>query len=168
MFVNAFALRSLLQEPDPRDDLNGLDVARKVVICARLAGLRISLADVDVENIVPAELRGVATADEFMRELPRFDGHFAALQEEAAASGTVLRYVGAVDVAAQKAEVKLKRFKIGGHPLSALAGSDNMIMFRSAYFPAGLVVQGAGAGADVTAFGIHADILAVRQVAEYA
>lgn len=62
-------------EPDPRDDLNGMDVARKVTICGRLAGLDLDLSTLPVENIVPEPLQAVASADEFMAKLPEFDDH---------------------------------------------------------------------------------------------
>ncbi|KAJ1986373.1 Homoserine dehydrogenase [Dimargaris cristalligena] len=148
-------------EPDPRDDLNGMDVARKVVILARVAGLKLSIEDLDVENIVPEALRGVASADEFMAQLPQYDDHFAALNQQAAQEGTVLRYVGVVDPKG-KSSVKLMKYPVD-HPFAGLKGSDNIIAFTTKYFPSPLIVQGAGAGAAVTAFGIFADILKVAE-----
>lgn len=97
-------------EPDPRDDLNGMDVARKVTICGRLAGVDLDLSTLPVENIVPEPLQGVATADEFMAKLPEFDDHFTQLNEEAKKDGQVLRYVGLVDVKGGKSGVKLIRY----------------------------------------------------------
>ncbi|RCH80171.1 hypothetical protein CU097_003398 [Rhizopus azygosporus] len=94
-------------EPDPRDDLNGMDVGRKVVICGRLAGLDLDLSTLPVENIVPEELRAVPTAQEFMSKLPEYDDHFAKLNQEALSNNQVLRYVGTVDVKGGKGGVQL-------------------------------------------------------------
>ena len=95
--VVAEAKRLGYTEPDPRDDLSGTDVARKVVILARESGLRLELADVPVQSLVPEALRGVKSADEYMAGLPAHDAAMAALIAEADAAGEVLRYVGIVD-----------------------------------------------------------------------
>ncbi|KAI9105019.1 hypothetical protein DFS34DRAFT_224427 [Phlyctochytrium arcticum] len=150
-------------EPDPRDDLNGLDVARKVVILGRAAGLPLSLDTLPIENIVPAELRDVPSADDFMSRLPEFDNHFGKLNDEAFKSGSVLRYVGLVDPKGESS-VKLVKFPFS-HPFASLKGSDNIIAFTTKRFPNPLIVQGAGAGAAVTAFGMFSDVLKItRQV----
>ncbi|KAJ2398290.1 Homoserine dehydrogenase, partial [Coemansia sp. RSA 2559] len=157
----AVAKASGYTEPDPRDDLNGMDVARKVTILGRAAGLsNIGIDTLPVENIVPEALRSVATADEFMIRLPEFDAHFKTLNDEALASGSVLRYVGTVDGSGAKSSVKLARFPMD-HPFATLKGSDNIIAFTTERFPIPLIVQGAGAGAAVTAFGIFADLIKV-------
>ncbi|ORX62141.1 hypothetical protein DM01DRAFT_1403839 [Hesseltinella vesiculosa] len=148
-------------EPDPRDDLNGMDVARKVTICGRLAGVDLDLTTLPVENIVPGPLQTVATADEFMAKLPEYDAHFAQLNEEAKKEGQVLRCVGLVDVQGGQSGVKLLKYP-GSHPFASLQGSDNIIKFTTEYFPNGLIIQGAGAGAAVTSFGIFSDILKVQ------
>ncbi|KAJ3353764.1 hypothetical protein GGF32_002873 [Allomyces javanicus] len=149
-------------EPDPRDDLNGLDVARKVVILARAAGLAsLTLEDVEVENIVPAPLREVASAETFLTQLPQFDAEFAARKAAAAAKGAVLRYVGRVELNTGKATVKVAEAG-AGHPLAGLGGADNMVVIKTKRFPRGLVIQGAGAGDAVTAFGVVADALRVH------
>ncbi|KAJ1964955.1 Homoserine dehydrogenase [Dipsacomyces acuminosporus] len=149
-------------EPDPRDDLNGMDVARKVTILGRAAGLDIGTDTLPVENIVPEALRGVATADEFMAKLPEFDEHFRQLNAEALASGSVLRYVGLVDAAGGQSSVKLSRYPLE-HPFASLKGSDNIIAFTTERFPNPLIIQGAGAGAAVTAFGIFADLIKIAE-----
>ncbi|KAJ2660637.1 Homoserine dehydrogenase [Coemansia sp. RSA 1200] len=158
----AVAKASGYTEPDPRDDLNGMDVARKVTILARAAGLSaVGLDTLAVENIVPEPLRAVESADEFMARLPEFDAHFKALNEDALASGSVLRYVGSVDaVDPTRCCVRLSRFP-HDHPFAALKGSDNIVAFTTERFPIPLIVQGAGAGAAVTAFGIFADLIKV-------
>ncbi|KAJ2714918.1 Homoserine dehydrogenase [Coemansia spiralis] len=147
-------------EPDPRDDLNGMDVARKVAILGRVAGYELGTDTLDVENIVPEALRSVASADEFMSRLPEFDDHFARLNSEALAAGSVLRYVGCVDGATRQGSVKLARYPLD-HPFAALKGSDNIIAFTTERFPSPLIVQGAGAGSAVTAFGIFSDLIKV-------
>ncbi|KAJ3077989.1 hypothetical protein HK102_004814 [Quaeritorhiza haematococci] len=150
-------------EPDPRDDLNGMDVARKVVILGRVAGVDLSLDTLPVENIVPESLRAVSTADEFMQRLPEFDSHFEKLKAEAAAEKAVLRYVGLVDPVNGKSSVKLMRYD-SSHPFASLKGSDNIIAFTTKRFPNPLIIQGAGAGAAVTAFGIFSDLLKIAGI----
>jgi len=93
-------------EPDPRDDLNGLDVARKVVILGRVAGFKLSLETLPIENIVPEELRSLSL-DEFMMKLSEYDIQFEHMNKEAADKGEVLRYVGFVS--SQGSCVTLKR-----------------------------------------------------------
>ncbi|KAI9224379.1 homoserine dehydrogenase-domain-containing protein [Blastocladiella britannica] len=153
-------------EPDPRDDLNGMDVARKVVILARAAGLSLSLQDVRVHNIVPSALRDVPDASAFLAGLPAYDAEMAALHTSAHASGAVLRYVGSVDVTTGTAKVDLVPCQ-GGHPLAGLRGADNLVLIKSKRFARGLVIQGAGAGDDVTAFGVTSDLLKVVRTASY-
>ncbi|KAJ1995280.1 Homoserine dehydrogenase [Coemansia spiralis] len=156
----AVAKASGYTEPDPRDDLNGMDVARKVTILGRVAGLDVGTDTLPVENIVPEALRSVSTAGEFMGRLSEFDEHFKKLNEEALASSSVLRYVGFVDGLGNQSSVKLARYPLD-HPFASLKGSDNIIAFTTERFPNPLIVQGAGAGAAVTAFGIFADLIKV-------
>lgn len=145
-------------EPDPRDDLSGTDVARKVVILARESGLRLELADVPVQSLVPEPLRA-CSAEEYLRCLPEFDAQMGALAAEAAAAGEVLRYVGIVDPGPSGSRVELRRYP-KAHPFASLAGSDNMLSFStSRYATNPLIVRGPGAGAEVTAGGIFADLL---------
>eukprot|EP00123_Amoebidium_parasiticum_P016567 comp23496_c0_seq1/m.39347 comp23496_c0_seq1/g.39347 ORF comp23496_c0_seq1/g.39347 comp23496_c0_seq1/m.39347 type:complete len:359 (-) comp23496_c0_seq1:383-1459(-) len=146
-------------EPDPRDDLNGMDVARKVVILGRVSGLDLTLDTLKVQNVVPEPLQAVATADEFMQRLPEFDDYFAKLNADAAARGEVLRYVGVVDGAGVSA-AELRSYPYS-HPFASLKGSDNIIAFTTKRYPNPLIVQGAGAGAQVTAAGIFSDILTI-------
>ncbi|KAJ3296954.1 hypothetical protein HK104_000999 [Borealophlyctis nickersoniae] len=152
-------------EPDPRDDLNGMDVARKVVILGRVAGLNLDLSTLPVENIVPAELRSFASADEFMSKLPGFDAHFSELNEAAKREGAVLRYVGVVDPKGNSS-VKLIKYS-ASHPFASLKGSDNIIAFTTKRFPNPLIIQGAGAGAAVTAFGMFSDVLKIAAQVGY-
>ncbi|BAT86660.1 hypothetical protein VIGAN_04433400 [Vigna angularis var. angularis] len=146
-------------EPDPRDDLSGTDVARKVIILARESGLKLELSDIPVENLVPEPLRGSASAQEFMQQLPKFDQELAEKLKDAESGGEVLRYVGVVDVRNSKGVVELRRYK-KDDPFAQVSGSDNMIAFTTRrYKTQPLIVRGPGAGAQVTAAGIFSDIL---------
>lgn len=145
-------------EPDPRDDLSGMDVARKAVILAREAGLEIELADIEVESLVPEALAN-APVDEFLARLPDFDAPMAERVEAARAAGRVLRYVADVDVQQREAAVALKEFE-PDHPLANISLTDNIVQFETRrYSENPLIVRGPGAGPDVTAAGIFADLL---------
>ncbi|KAI9297854.1 hypothetical protein K502DRAFT_339845 [Neoconidiobolus thromboides FSU 785] len=148
-------------EPDPRDDLNGLDVARKVIILARVAGLELSLEDLEIENIVPEALRGVKSSEEFMDQLKSYDDHFNKLNQDALSNQQVLRYVGVIDPNGQSS-VKLLKYD-SAHPFANLTGSDNIIAFTTERFPSPLIIQGAGAGALVTVHGILTDLLKILE-----
>lgn len=144
-------------EPDPRDDLNGMDVARKVVIAARESGLMISLEDVSIESLVPHHLKDV-TAEEFMKRFGEGDASMIEKAAKADAGGNVLRFVGEVDVKAHKAQVKLAEFP-KSHPFAGLSGADNILEIETRrYGPEGtstpLIIRGPGAGASVTAAGV--------------
>ncbi|KAL2520253.1 Bifunctional aspartokinase/homoserine dehydrogenase 2 [Forsythia ovata] len=146
-------------EPDPRDDLSGTDVARKVIILARESGLKLELSDIPVQSLVPEPLKVSASAEEFLQKLPQFDQDLAKQRQEAEAAGNVLRYVGVVDVVNQKGIVELRRYK-KEHPFAQLSGSDNIIAFTTQrYEKQPLIVRGPGAGAEVTAGGVFSDIL---------
>ncbi|CAI9757777.1 unnamed protein product [Fraxinus pennsylvanica] len=146
-------------EPDPRDDLSGTDVARKVIILARESGLKLELSDIPVQSLVPEPLKASASAEEFMQQLPKFDQDLAKQRQDAEAAGDVLRYVGVVDVVNQKGIVELRRYK-KEHPFAQLSGSDNIIAFMTQrYEKQPLIVRGPGAGAEVTAGGVFSDIL---------
>ncbi|GLI63591.1 hypothetical protein VaNZ11_006540 [Volvox africanus] len=149
-------------EPDPRDDLSGLDVARKVVILARECGLEVELEDMAVDSLVPEPLRGPGVSvEEYMKQLPQHDESVASKAAEAAASGGVVRYVGCVDVEAGSAGVTLRTYP-GSHPFAQLSGSDNMVVFTTErYRDRPLIVRGPGAGAEVTAAGVFVDLLQV-------
>ncbi|MEI8259480.1 MAG: hypothetical protein WCJ30_27750 [Deltaproteobacteria bacterium] len=145
-------------EPDPRDDLSGADVARKLVILAREMGREIELSDVQIENLVPAPLRGALTPDEFLTRLAETDATMEQRRAEASARGEVLRYVGVL-AADEPARVELRSYPVS-HPFAGLGASDNIIAFTTArYAKTALVVQGPGAGPEVTAGGVFADLL---------
>ena len=146
-------------EPDPRDDLSGTDVARKLVILAREMGLEIGLDDIEVESLCPDELTG-KPVDTFMESLPKYDERMASRVSEASAAGRVLRYVASLDDKGHAA-VRLDSLP-GDHPFAHLALTDNVVAFTTErYRENPLIVQGPGAGPDVTAAGVFADLLRV-------
>ncbi|KAI3635491.1 hypothetical protein MIR68_006129 [Amoeboaphelidium protococcarum] len=160
-------------EPDPRDDLNGMDVGRKVTILARLCGLKAVLPldgdkqlesdviQVSVASLVPESLQSPSiTSTEFMDRLgAEFDSVMSEKRQSATKDGKVMRYVGTVDVKSKQVCTELKYFP-NDHPLASLSGADNMIIFwTKRYGDSPLVIRGSGAGAQVTAHGVVADIL---------
>jgi aspartokinase/homoserine dehydrogenase 1 len=145
-------------EPDPRDDLSGMDVARKAVILAREAGLNLELKDIPVESLVPDALAD-ASVDEFLEHLSDFDAPMAARYETAHANGEVLRYVADVDIQQMSASVRLASFP-RDHAFANISLTDNIVQFVTRrYCENPLIVRGPGAGPDVTAAGIFADLL---------
>lgn len=149
-------------EPDPRDDLNGLDVARKLTILARLAGLPVeSPTSFPVQSLIPKELESVSSGDEFLQRLPEFDSQMEETKSAAEKEGKVVRFVGSIDVATKQVKVGLEKFD-RSHPIAALKGSDNIISFYTKRYGSNpLIIQGAGAGGDVTAMGVTSDLLKV-------
>jgi len=150
-------------EPDPRDDLGGVDVARKALIIARSLGWALEMADVQLEGLYPAEMAPERmSVDQFLAALPSLDPAFAARAQAAGREGHVLRFV---------ATVKDGRCVVGlqsvpkASALGALQGTDNIVVIHSAcYAAAPLVIQGAGAGAETTASGVLADLLELADI----
>src|SRR5438093_6208224 len=144
-------------EPDPREDLSGQDVARKLLILERQIGLKMDLGEVKVDSLVPKPLARGKYTSRFLAAFERYDGEMAARVTRAAARGAVLRYVGILEHG--HARAGLKEFP-KTHPVASAKGSDNLIAFTTKrYAGTPLVVQGPGAGADVTAMGVFSDIL---------
>lgn len=144
-------------EPDPRDDLSGTDVARKVIILAREIGMNVELSDVDLHGLVPAELTS-GSVSEFLAALPQHDERMEQLRRAAEAKGEVLRFVGRVDRSGN-ASVALRSYRTT-HPFARIQLTDNIVLFRTnRYNENPLVVQGPGAGREVTAAGVFADLL---------
>ncbi len=146
-------------EPDPRDDLSGTDVARKLVILAREAGRELSMAEVEVENLVPDALQN-SDADEFMTRLDELDAPMAQRLRQANSSRNVLRYVAHLerDGVARVSLVELPR----DHPFANIKLTDNIVQFTTVrYRDNPLIVQGPGAGPQVTAAGVFSDLLRV-------
>ena len=147
-------------EPDPRDDLSGLDVARKLVILARELGLNLDVEDVELEGLVPAGL-DAGSPDEFLDGLAALDEAMLARLRAAQSNGRVLRYVGVLDRPAGRATVGLIELD-ASHPFANINLTDNVVRFITERYDRNpLVVQGPGAGPAVTAGGVFADLLRV-------
>jgi aspartokinase/homoserine dehydrogenase 1 len=144
-------------EPDPRDDLSGTDVARKLIILGREMGLPLEMKSVRVESLVPADLAG-GSIDEFMAQLPRHDALLAERLAAARSRGKLLRYTGRL-TAAGDAAVGLQEFD-AKHVFANIALTDNVVRFATRrYCNNPLIIQGPGAGPEVTAGGVFADLL---------
>lgn len=147
-------------EPDPRDDLSGTDFARKLIILGREMGLRLEMSDVQLESLVPRALQSCSPA-EFLDRLPQFDVQMAERLQAARAHNRVLRYVGTLDAATGKASVGLVELE-RTHTFANINLTDNVVRFMTRrYNENPLVVQGPGAGPEVTAGGVFADLLRV-------
>jgi aspartokinase/homoserine dehydrogenase 1 len=151
------AQESGFTEPDPRDDLNGMDVARKILILARETGTQLELEDVTVENLIPSEMSPDLSVNDFLTQFSRYDSKFMNLFELAKKESKVLRYIASWD--GQKATVKLK--SVGeDNPFYHQNGRENFIIFTTKrYKDSPMVIKGHGAGAEVTAAGVLGDIL---------
>jgi len=146
-----------LTEPDPRDDLSGVDVARKLIILAREMGLEVEMDAVQVESLVAEDLRGT-TVDEYLKTLGKHDPAIAALLDSARQNDQVVRYVGTIDINGNMS-AQMRRYAIE-HPFASLTGSDNIVSFQTArYNSQPMIVRGPGAGPEVTAGGVFADLL---------
>jgi aspartokinase/homoserine dehydrogenase 1 len=144
-------------EPDPREDLSGVDVARKLVILAREMGIGIELEEVSVESLVPADLRS-STVEEYFDNLSRHDAAVAERLHAARLRGEVLRYVGTIEPGSG-VSASLRPYPLA-HPFAGLSESDNVVSFRTArYNVQPMIVRGPGAGPAVTAAGVFADLL---------
>lgn len=146
-------------EPDPRDDLNGKDVARKILILSREAGYELEFDDIKVENILPEPCVKAKTVDEFFKQLEKHNDVFAKRRNEAEKKGKVLRFIAKMENG--KAGITLEAVDTS-HPFYSLSGSDNMISYTTErYKDRPVVIKGPGAGAEVTAAGVFADIIRI-------
>jgi aspartokinase/homoserine dehydrogenase 1 len=146
-----------LTEPDPRDDLSGSDVRRKLLILARESGLPLESADIEIEQILPEKCVQATSVDAFFEALEQSDDYFEKMRKTAADNGKVLRFVAKLEEG--KAAIVLQQFDTG-HPFYFLSGSDNMVVFTTErYRERPLVVRGPGAGAEVTAAGVFAEVI---------
>jgi bifunctional aspartokinase / homoserine dehydrogenase 1 len=151
------ALKLGYTEPDPREDLSGNDVARKLLILARQIGLKMDMNNITVESLVPQPLRSGTFSKEFFNRYAKYDDAMKRRLEAAQARGSVLRYVGVLK--GNKASAGILEVP-KNHMLASTKGSDNIIAFTTQrYSKTPLVVQGPGAGADVTAMGVFSDLL---------
>jgi aspartokinase/homoserine dehydrogenase 1 len=144
-------------EPDPRDDLSGMDVARKTVILAREMGYKVEVSDLEVTSLVPKELQDVPL-DEFLSKMELMDANLLSMYQKAEKEGKRLRYVGKVGEDGT-CHVELAAYDVN-HPFAQSKGTDNVVAFTTErYSTQPLVIQGPGAGPAVTAGGVFADLL---------
>ncbi len=148
-------------EPDPRLDLSGIDVMRKILILARESGLEMNLTDVACNGFLPEScMKG--SIDDFYNEMKTHEPHFKKIYHDAAAKNCRLKFVATLD--GTKASVGLQHIP-ATHDLFHLYGKDNVVIFYThRYHLQPLVIKGAGAGAEVTASGIFADIMRAAKV----
>jgi aspartokinase/homoserine dehydrogenase 1 len=151
-------------EPDPRDDLSGTDVARKILILSREAGHDLELTDIQVQNLVPQDCQGDMTVDQFLAALQKHDNVFEKLRIEAEARKEKLRYKAVL----RDGKVNVELGAVDQqHPFYSLSGSDNIILFTTErYQERPMVIRGPGAGAAVTAAGVFADIIRIGHYAK--
>jgi aspartokinase/homoserine dehydrogenase 1 len=146
-------------EPDPRDDLSGTDFVRKVIILGREMGLKLEMKDVQVESLIPAGLEK-GTIDDFLNALPKYDDDMKKRFDAAASRGKVLRYMGRL-TADGRATVGVAELE-KSHAFANIALTDNVVRYATARYNTNpLIVQGPGAGPEVTAAGVFADLLRV-------
>jgi len=146
-------------EPDPRDDLNGMDFSRKMLILGREIGLPLEMSDVNIKDFLPEACLKADSIPSFYEELEKHESYFSSFKNEAENSGRKLRLIGILEDGKINIEVKIVD---SNHPFFSLSGSDNIISFTtSRYKTTPLVVKGPGAGAEVTAAGVFADLVRV-------
>ncbi len=146
-------------EPDPRDDLNGMDFSRKMLILGREIGLPLEMSDVSIRDFLPEACLKAESIPAFYDELEKHESYFSSFKNEAEKSGRKLRLIGVLEDGKINIEVQIVD---ANHPFFGLSGSDNIISFTtSRYKNTPLVVKGPGAGAEVTAAGVFADLVRV-------
>ena len=146
-------------EPDPRDDLSGTDVARKILILARESGIKLEFNEVDNIPLLSQDAMAASSVKDFYAVLEKENSIYESLLNEALAKGEVLRFIASLE----NGKAKLGLTSVGkSHPFYNLAGSENIVSFTTErYFNNPLVVKGPGAGAEVTAMGVFADIISL-------
>jgi aspartokinase/homoserine dehydrogenase 1 len=146
-------------EPDPKIDLSGVDVARKILILARESGYSLELEDIENQSFLPKESLQTTTNEAFFEALLKYENHFQEIYQKATKNNCRLKYVAQFENG--KACVGLQEIS-SNHPFYNLEGSDNIVLFfTDRYSKNPLLIKGAGAGADVTASGIFADVIRI-------
>ena len=146
-------------EPDPRDDLNGMDFSRKMLILGREIGLPLEMSNVNIKDFLPEACLKAESIPAFYEELEKHEPYFSSFKNEAENSGRKLRLIGVLEDGKINIEFQIVD---ANHPFFGLSGSDNIISFTtSRYKNTPLVVKGPGAGAEVTAAGVFADLVRV-------
>lgn len=146
-------------EPDPRDDLSGLDIARKLLILIRESGKDIELSDIEIDNLVPQKLRKIKDISKFMEELVKYDNQFEEMRLKSKDKNEVLSYIAKYENG--KATVKIEEIN-SDHPFYNLKGIENIVSFTTNYYTdIPLVIKGPGAGPEFTASGVLSDILKI-------
>jgi aspartokinase/homoserine dehydrogenase 1 len=141
-----------------------MDVARKILILSREAGLELDLKDIQVQNLVPADCQGDLSVDKFFSMLEKHDASFEKLRADAALKKEKLRYKAVLQSGAVKVELGTVTDQ---HPFYSLSGSDNIILITTErYHERPMVIRGPGAGAAVTAAGVFADIIRIGHYAK--
>ena len=148
-------------EPDPREDLNGMDVARKLLILARTVEVKAEISEVSIQNLIPTAFQNEQPYEDFKSCFPALDDHYASVKN-ALKQDEVLRYVGDLKIdPSGKALLKVELATVAkSSPLGGIQGSDSLFeIYTEGYGDHPMVIQGAGAGAEVTARGVFSDVL---------
>ena len=147
-------------EPDPREDLNGMDVARKLVILAREISFDAAIEKVEIQNLIPEQLREIISYEEFIGHTDHIDATYDAIKSKLSAN-EVLRYVGELDVQTGKLTVSLQTVP-NDSPLGQIKNADSLFeIYTQSYGEQPIVIQGAGTGPVVTARAVYSDLLRI-------